>query len=86
MAFDARRLVENAPRLPAEAEQAVGDDDAGGQRRGARAEPLAEGMSLWISSSIGGMVPWTSAATRRAVCQIRLSAVTGIDAASRPDA
>ena len=48
--------------------------------------PLPMGMSLWISSSIGGMTqPWRSA-TETAVCQIRLSAPVGMEAASRPSA
>jgi hypothetical protein len=46
--------------------------------------PLPMGMSLSISRSMGSSVPPTSAATARAVCQIRLSSLVEIQAESRP--
>src|SRR5262245_37278394 len=42
MPFEACGFVEDAERLPAELEEVVGDDDAGGEGGGARAHAFAE--------------------------------------------
>jgi hypothetical protein len=86
MAFEARGFIQNAQRLPAQVEQPVGNDDAGGERGALDPRPLPRGIWLWMRRSMGGMVMRMSRATASAVCQIRLSTPVEILSASRPSA
>src|SRR5580700_4271418 len=42
MALDPGRFIQDPMRLPVQAQQMIGDDDTGGESRGARSQPLAE--------------------------------------------
>jgi hypothetical protein len=53
MAFQARGFIQNARRAPAQTQQAVGDDHAGGERGGARSQAFAEG-NLIIDRQLDG--------------------------------
>ena len=73
MAFQARGLIQNAQGLPAEFQQFVGDNHAGGERGGAGAHAFADGnvvVYVQFDRRHGHACAW---ATDSAVCQMRLS-------------